>query len=336
MLKIKNKAWSIHELGQRTNQEDSLWPDVEKQPATSDLYILCDGMGGHESGEVASQTVCQAMSDYILAHRHEDGSFGEEDFRAALDAAYDALDARDSGAVKKMGTTLVFVKFHRDGCFVAHIGDSRVYHVRPSSREVLFVTRDHSLVNDLVQLGELTEEEARTSRQKNIITRAMQPHQERRTKADWVNLTDLKEDDYLYMCSDGMLEVSEDREIVNILAMKRSDPQKVEILKGSTKNNRDNHSAHLIHITSVERDEEPAAAGETSPEAAAPAAQDALQNAPQSAAPAPAASDGGGSGWKWAAAIGLVLLIVGAVAFVLTKYTNPDSKPSGTRTEQRK
>ena len=332
-MKIKNKAWSIHELGQRTNQEDSLWPDDGKQPAASDLYILCDGMGGHESGEVASQTVCQAMSDYILAHRREDGTFGEEDFRAALDAAYDALDAKDNGAAKKMGTTLVFVKFHRDGCFVAHIGDSRVYHVRPSSREVLFVTRDHSLVNDLVQLGELTEEEARTSRQKNIITRAMQPNQERRTKADWVNLTDLEQDDYIYMCSDGMLEISEDREIVNILAMKRSDPQKVEILKGSTKNNRDNHSAHLIHITSVERDGEPAAgAGEKNPVAAAPVAPAAP--APQSSAPVPADPEGGCSCWKWTVAVCSVLLLVGAIAFVLTKCSNENPK-SKARTEQR-
>lgn len=251
-MKIHNQTLSLHELGQRTNQEDCVWPEVTAKASVSDFYILCDGMGGHESGEVASQTVCEAMSGYIEAHRSEDELFGEKDFQAALNAAYDALDAKDTGAVKKMGTTLTFVKFHRGGCFVAHIGDSRIYQIRPSEKRIVFVTKDHSLVNDLIALGELSPEEARTSKQKNVITRAMQPNQERRTKADWVNLTDIKPGDYFYMCSDGMLETAEDREIVNVISMKRSDNRKIEILKGVTKDNKDNHSAHLIRVTAVE------------------------------------------------------------------------------------
>ena len=242
---------SLNEIGQRTNQEDSLYPKVSEQPGVEGLFILCDGMGGHEAGEVASQTVCEAMSSYIAAHPGEDGFFGENDFQAALDAAYDALDARDSGSEKKMGTTLAFVRFHKKGCFVAHIGDSRIYHVRPSEKKILFVTRDHSLVNDLVALGELTPEEAKTSKQKNVITRAMQPNQERRTPADYKNLTDIREGDYIYMCSDGMLEQSEDHEIVNILSMDRTDDGKMKILQGATAENRDNHSAHLIRVVKV-------------------------------------------------------------------------------------
>lgn len=250
-MKIHTKTLSLHELGQRANQEDSLWPDVTSKAFASDFYILCDGMGGHESGEVASQTVCEVMGRHIESHRREDGLFDETDFQSALDAAYDALDAKDNGALKKMGTTLTFVKFHRNGCFVAHIGDSRVYQIRPSEKKIMFVTKDHSLVNDLIALGELSPEEARTSRQKNVITRAIQPNQERRTKADWVNLTDVKAGDYLYMCSDGMLENAEDQEIVNIISMKCPDSRKIEILKGVTKDNKDNHSAHLIRIAAV-------------------------------------------------------------------------------------
>ena len=251
-MKIQVTARSIYELGQRSNQEDSIYPFFSKEPTKGDLFILCDGMGGHESGEVASQTVCQAMSNYVKAHPRSDGYFDEKDFDKALDAAYDALDAKDTEVEKKMGTTLTFVKFHAGGCFVAHIGDSRIYHIRPATKSILHVTRDHSLVNDLISLGELTPEQAKTSKQKNIITRAMQPHQDRRVQADCVNLTDLQEGDYVYMCSDGMLEVSEDAEIVNILSMQRSDAEKIDILKGATSENRDNHSAHLIHILSVD------------------------------------------------------------------------------------
>ena len=250
-MRIQVVSYPIYEIGQRSNQEDSLFPPLEKATSTGSLYILCDGMGGHAAGEVASQTVCSAMSSFILSHHAEGDVFEENDFSEALEYAYTALDGRDTDDEKKMGTTLAFVMFHSGGCFVAHIGDSRVYHIRPSANKILFVTRDHSLVNELVELGELSKEEARTSRQKNVITRAMQPHQDHLVRADCVNLTDLKEGDYIYMCSDGMLEQMEDREIVNILSLRKPDQEKIRILKGATQDNKDNHSAHLIRILSV-------------------------------------------------------------------------------------
>ncbi len=251
----KVTARSILELGKRENQEDSLYPPFTGDSSGGSLFILCDGMGGHAAGEVASQTVCDVMSQYVNAHPREDGLFGETDFYAALNAAYDALDAKDTEDVKKMGTTLTFVKFHAGGCFTAHIGDSRIYQIRPSENRILHVTRDHSLVNDLVRLGELTPEEAKTSRQKNIITRAVQPHQDQRTKADCLNITDLAVGDYFYMCSDGMLEQAEDGEILNTLSLSRSDEDKIVILRGATKDNKDNHSAHLIRIVEILEEE---------------------------------------------------------------------------------
>ena len=166
-MKIRTTYLSLHELGQRSNQEDSIYPALGQMIPDNDLFILCDGMGGHDCGEVASQTVSQAMSDFILEHP-------DTDFETALSAAYDALDAKDNDAEKKMGTTLTFVKFDEGQCIVAHIGDSRVYQIRPSEKRIIYETRDHSLVNDLIACGELTPEEAKQSTQKNIITRAMQ------------------------------------------------------------------------------------------------------------------------------------------------------------------
>ena len=289
-MKIQVSAKSIFEVGQRSNQEDYLYPAMSDQPLTGDLFILCDGMGGHEKGEVASQTVCQVMSSYIGQHRREDGFFDEADFKNALSAAYDALDAKDTSAEKKMGTTLTFVKFHKGGCFIAHIGDSRIYQIRPATKSILHKTRDHSLVNDLISLGELTPEEARTSKQKNIITRAMQPHQDRRAQADCVNLTDLKAGDYFYMCSDGMLEISEDSEIVNILSMDRSDAEKIEILRSVTRENRDNHSAHLIRIVSVENDPDKAVVPPVAPPKPTPTAPPTPPVTPPTPAPAAAST----------------------------------------------
>lgn len=257
-MRIKTSYLSLHELGQRSNQEDSIYPALGQKIKDNDLFILCDGMGGHDCGEVASQTVCLAMSSFILAHP-------DTDFESALGAAYDALDAKDNDAEKKMGTTLTFVKFDDGQCIVAHIGDSRVYQIRPSEKRIVYVTRDHSLVNDLIACGELTPEEAKRSTQKNVITRAMQPHQERRTKADVAILTDIQAGDYFYMCSDGMLEISEDKDIVNVLSMDKTDDQKLSILKGVTKDNKDNHSAHLIRIVSA--DTSPVSVKDASPSA---------------------------------------------------------------------
>ena len=257
-MDIKTTALSILELGQRTNQEDSLYPDKGREAFSSDLYILCDGMGGHEKGEVASSTVCAVMSEYIAANAPEGKEFTESDFRAALAAAYDRLDALDDDSPKKMGTTLTFLKFHGGGCLAAHIGDSRIYQVRPSSKEILFKTRDHSLVNDLITIGEITEEEARTHRQRNVITRAIQPGQERRAVADIAHLSDIAPGDYFFMCSDGILEQMTDNNLVNILSMDKPDEKKRDIIVKVTEDNKDNHSAHIIRVLSVGDGEEEA------------------------------------------------------------------------------
>lgn len=265
-MKYRLKVYSIWEFGQRKDsqgnphQEDCTYPLPANLRDTDRTFILCDGMGGHDAGEVASATVCKAMGDYILNDGHDaDGIFTDDDLRNAVAAAFEALDKKDTGAVKKMGTTMTFLKLHDEGATVAHMGDSRVYHIRPGKdgeeTQILFETEDHSLVNDLVKIGELTREEARTSRQKNVITRAMQPNMERRPKADVKHLTDIKAGDYFYMCSDGMLEAADmetGESIRNIFSGKGgSDENKVEILKNVTENNRDNHTALIIHIEEI-------------------------------------------------------------------------------------
>lgn len=265
-MKYKLKVYSISEFGQRKDsqgnphQEDSMFPEYGKQSDDDRLFILCDGMGGHDAGEVASATVCEAMSDSILNDGHDkEGVFTSEDFSDALNAAFDALDKKDSGAEKKMGTTMTFLKLHDKGAFIAHMGDSRVYQIRSGKTgeetQIVFQTEDHSLVNDLIKIGELTKEEARLSKQKNVITRAMQPNMGRRPKADVYETSDIKSGDYFYLCSDGMLEQAEmenGESLKNIFSgMGGTDENKVQILKSVTENNRDNHTAFIIHIIDV-------------------------------------------------------------------------------------
>lgn len=265
-MKYELKAYSIWECGQRVDsegnphQEDSIFPAHKEQKDTDRLFILCDGMGGHTAGEVASSTVCAAMSKSVFEHVPDpEGDFDDENLRTAIADAFDALDgllSDDDGTEKKMGTTMTFLKFHNKGCTIAHMGDSRVYHIRPGkSREdtkILFKTNDHSLVNDLIKVGELTPEEAKQSKQKNIITRAMQPNMERRPKPDIYHTINIKKGDYFYMCSDGMLEQMEDENLLfNFSEATGDDDNKIKILTQATSQNSDNHSAIIVHVLDV-------------------------------------------------------------------------------------
>ncbi len=258
-MEYKLKAYTIWECGKRVDaegkphQEDSVYPAHEKATEQDRLFILCDGMGGHEAGEVASATVCEAMSESVLSS----GVFTDDTLAQALADAYDALDAKDNNtSERKMGTTMTLLKLHDEGCTIAHIGDSRVYHIRPGKTaidtRILFRTEDHSLVNELVKAGELTTEEAKLSRMKNIITRAMQPHLSRRPRADVYHTADIRPGDYFYLCSDGMLENMEDHQLCYFFSAEVGDDHcKVSLLLQATQENSDNHSAIIVHIVEV-------------------------------------------------------------------------------------
>ena len=243
---------AIWELGQRDNQEDSISPAFGKATDDDRLFSLCDGMGGHEHGEVASQTVCKAMSDTLLSLSKQ--SFTDDDLLDALQTAYCQLDCLDNSHLRKMGTTLCLLYFHQGGLTAAHIGDSRIYHIRPKENRILYQSRDHSLVYDLYQAGEISYEEMRTSLQKNIITRAIQPGEENRVRPAIVHIADIQPGDYFYICSDGMLEQMDNDELCRLLSTDGSDEKKRMQLIAATSDNKDNHSAYLIHIKEVMRE----------------------------------------------------------------------------------
>ena len=243
---------AIWELGQRDNQEDSTFPAFGNATNDDHLFILCDGMGGHEHGEVASQTVCKAVSNAILSLGKP--SFTDDDLLYALQAAYRQLDSLDNSHLKKMGTTLCLLYFHSGGLTAAHIGDSRIYHIRPKENRILYQSRDHSLVYDLYQAGEISYEEMRTSPQKSIITRAIQPGEENRVRPAIVHIVDIQPGDYFYICSDGMLEQMNNEELCHLLTSDGSDEKKRMQLVAATSDNKDNHSAYLIHINMVEHE----------------------------------------------------------------------------------
>lgn len=244
---------AIHELGARGNQEDYIYPLDGQATVDDHLFIVCDGMGGHENGEVASETFAAALADYFMRNVSADNVLSDATLDKAIDYAYAKLDAKDDGNYKKMGTTLTLLYLHKGGVTAAHIGDSRIYHLRPGKR-ILYISRDHSLVYDLYQSGEISYGEIKTSQQKNVITRAVQPGEDNRVKPDVIHITDIKPDDYFYLCSDGMLEMMDDDELFKLLSGRGSDEKKLNKLIAATSGNQDNHSAYLIHVKDVKKD----------------------------------------------------------------------------------
>ncbi len=248
---------SIHEIGQRPNQEDSIaqWDNR--------LFVLCDGMGGHEKGEVASQTVCLSLVTWFKEHVNPDSPFTDDHLREALEYAYSELDKHDDDNPRKMGTTLTLLYINRCGVLAAHIGDSRIYHIRPYSSPmgggqeggILYQSRDHSLAFDLFQSGGISYDEMLHYPRKNIVTRAMTPGEENRMIADIIHITDVHPGDYFYMCSDGMLEQMSNKELFSIFSSEFSDTDKRLQLVQATSNNRDNHTAWLLHVSNLQSEE---------------------------------------------------------------------------------
>ncbi|MBR5062188.1 MAG: serine/threonine-protein phosphatase [Prevotella sp.] len=244
------KPYSIYEQGKRPNQEDSIFPRHQEATAQDRIFILCDGMGGYEYGELASSTICESLSSYLL----DKPVFSEGIFMEALQDSFRELVEKSKGMGNRMGTTLAFLAFTGKGCMAAHIGDSRVYHIRPSEGKVLYVSHDHSLVNDLYDAGEITEAEMKTSPQRHIITRAIRGGEKGHlSQPEIKHITDIRPGDYFLLMSDGMLENLETDDLLRLLVRQDiDDTGKMDWLRNATAGNADNHSAMMVHVAGVE------------------------------------------------------------------------------------
>ena len=249
------KPIGYSQIGRKDQQEDAVWPLFSEVSSNNPCIVLCDGVGGSEHGEIASQTSSKVIGEYLTKILKDNHAVSDADLHEAVNLAYDELEkidteASDEGAVS-MATTLTCVCIHNDGILAAHMGDSRIYHVRPG-QGLLYQSADHSLVNTLLQAGEITLEEAKNFPRKNVITKAIQPHGKKRFKAEVQHLTDIQTEDYIFLCCDGVLEQLTNERLVEILSMKCSDKEKLVLLEAeSTDKTKDNYTAYLIPIDKV-------------------------------------------------------------------------------------
>ncbi|MCC5894981.1 MAG: Stp1/IreP family PP2C-type Ser/Thr phosphatase [Alkalibacterium sp.] len=180
------------------------------------LTVLCDGMGGHKAGDVASE-----MAVLLLGHFWQETAFiSVEETQTWLETHINLANQRIYRAAKQyndfqgMGTTLVTAAFVDDSILIGNIGDSRAYQLKKSSNEIELITNDHSFANELRLTGEITEEEAKKHHQRHTLTRSLGVFDKVR-----VDFFELQTDDtqLVLLCSDGLTNGIEEKEMKNIV-----------------------------------------------------------------------------------------------------------------------
>lgn len=234
----------------RSHNEDAIGSDPEHG-----LAVLADGMGGYQAGEMASSIAVNTILGEVRAKLKDISPVEVDDdtgfsrgtllFKAAIEKANRVIHtaAKSKPECEGMGTTVVAVGFFDDQLSVAHVGDSRLYRLREGHLEQ--VTSDHSLLQELIDKGFYTPEEARKSLNKNLVTRAIGVED---TVAPDFQEELVKPGDIYLLCSDGLSDQVDDNEIAAILKSRGSDLEdagRVLVGKANEYGGRDNISVIL-------------------------------------------------------------------------------------------
>ena len=206
------EAWGITDTGNVRTQNQDYYAITHIGDNTL-LAVVCDGMGGAKSGNVASRLACEVFTEEILRSYKKDMTTSEIErvLRSAANLANVSVyeHSQLSEEFCGMGTTLVAVFLRGQEAFVINIGDSRAYFIDLDG--IRCVTTDHSVVQYMVSRGELTPEQAKNHPSKNLITRAIGPVD--RVMADIFSLS-VNRGDFFLLCSDGLSNQMADQEIL--------------------------------------------------------------------------------------------------------------------------
>ena len=236
------KTFSITDTGvTREMNQDYYFATDTNLGNLPNLFIVADGMGGHKAGDYASRHTIERVVASISRNSSEEPV---TIIQEAISKANELLVAESNEDKTKsgMGTTLVIATLVGDKLIVANVGDSRLYVISDMVRQI---TRDHSLVDEMVRLGELNPSEARSHPDKNIITRAIGA--QKNVKADFFEV-ELAKDDYVLMCTDGLTNMVRDEEILDIVRSEKEPEAIAHKLVRMANNNggRDNITVTII------------------------------------------------------------------------------------------
>lgn len=207
------QVWGMTDVGLCRKENQDAYAFLEHPVTGHTICVVCDGMGGPAGGKMASRIAV----DTFLAELEKVLTKGmtpqqlREASSYAVSLANKAIReaAKDTEEYANMGTTLVSAVTYPDGVAVINVGDSRAYHISPDG--ITRITRDHSLVENMVERGDITEEEARRHPNKNLITRALGPDE----NADCDGfICPLEKGDFVLLCSDGLVDTVTDQEML--------------------------------------------------------------------------------------------------------------------------
>ena len=205
------RVYSATDVGQlRTTNQDYVFASPNPVGNLPNLFVVADGMGGHNAGDYASSHAVQTVVDEI----RQDADYNPvKVIRHAIESANTEIinQAENDEKRKGMGTTMVVATIVGNYAYVANVGDSRLYMINEKIQQI---TKDHSWVQELVRRGEINAEEARNRRDKNVITRALGAE-----KTVDIDFFDLRLDPgcTILMCSDGLSNMVEDSRIEEIV-----------------------------------------------------------------------------------------------------------------------
>jgi len=205
------ELWGITDSGKVRPQNQDVFKILFDEERNVAVLVVCDGMGGANAGNVASMVAAEAFMHHMGKYIEDIGDDIAQKMADAVMAANRAVYEKsvNEDEYAGMGTTLVAAVSTTDGEVIVNVGDSRVYHVTPSS--ITQITDDHSVVEDMIRRGDLTRAEAKAHPNKNLITRALGT---RSNEAPDVFFLNLDSGDFILLCSDGLSNVVMDSEIL--------------------------------------------------------------------------------------------------------------------------
>lgn len=218
------KVFSITDIGKKRQlNQDYLYASVESVGKLPNIFIVADGMGGHRAGDYASSCAVGTMLESV---RTSDLTEVSEILTEAIKAANReiAKHAAEEERYEGMGTTVVAASLEGKRLTVANVGDSRLYVAGETMEQI---TEDHSLVQEMVRIGGINKEEARSHPNKNIITRAVGLEED--LKVDCF-VKELEPGNIVLLCSDGLTDMLEDAEIHQLLRTDMEVRHKAELL----------------------------------------------------------------------------------------------------------
>lgn len=246
------KTFTLNEIGGRKNVEDAILPKTYT-PHDPQLFIVCDGVGGSSFGEVASDI---ATHSFYEVFKH--AVIGNEyDFKAKLQEALSLFQQKVGDYVEtnpgaaSTSTTLTLLTIHQHQAYLAWCGDSKIFQLRNGCP--VFKSRDHSLVAELIAQGVITEKEALTHPQRNIITRSLSTHT-KQSDIESAIVTDIRDGDWFLLCTDGLMEQFTEDQFATVLHPFHAGTDYTEVIDNICRNKtKDNYSMYLLHVSGASK-----------------------------------------------------------------------------------